>query len=525
MPLYAEKRHYLKRDSDFKKLDYGQIFKERIKKLQLLQNDLRLQVALKRFYQENPICFIEDWVTTYNPNNLEQSTMPFILFKRQRQMIKWLQQRLYRREDGLIEKSREVGASYVAMAFSIWLFLFKPEVTIGFSSKDQKTLDVLGNPSSLLEKGRMILRTIPGIFLPDGFSVEKHCTHLVFKNPSNGSVIYGEVGDDIGRGGRATMYFKDESAFYVRPDIKDAALSHTSNCKIDMSTINKIGSPFHTKRFSGVIPVFVFDWRDDPRKDQNWYDMHYKKNPVATAREINRDWNADDGEVCIPGKWVQKAIYKRIDKKSIEDLPLFAGLDVADEGGDNNVLVIRQGHYVIDIHIWNKGNTHFTANKAFKICIDKGVRFLNYDGIGVGAGLKGEFEKLLAIHSRENNGSSLRIDNIKVGAAAPLSKNKQKEYANLKTYLWFQMRNRFEKTYEFEEHNIECPEKDRIYIPDHTDLIRELSAPGVEYNETGVIALESKKNVKKRLLKSHDVADAFMLAFHTRYKQVFIGKA
>lgn len=57
-------------------------------------------------------------------------------------------------------------------------------------------------------------------------------------NPENGAVIVGEAGDNIGRGNRTSIYFKDESAFYEHPDTIDAALSQTSNCKIDISTPN-----------------------------------------------------------------------------------------------------------------------------------------------------------------------------------------------------------------------------------------------------------------------------------------------
>ncbi|MCV5968466.1 hypothetical protein, partial [Lactococcus petauri] len=73
-------------------------------------------------------------------------------------------------------------------------------------------------------------------------------THLCIVNNDNGSVIKGEAGDNIGRGGRTSIYFKDESAHYERQEIVDAALSATSNCKIDMSSVNGNGNLFYRKR-------------------------------------------------------------------------------------------------------------------------------------------------------------------------------------------------------------------------------------------------------------------------------------
>jgi phage terminase large subunit len=80
-------------------------------------------------------------------------------------------------------------------------------------------------------------------------------------NPENGASIVGEAGDNIGRGNRTSIYFKDESAFYEHADAIDAALSQTSNCKIDVSTPNGAGNAFYRKRHGGKIKVFVFDWR------------------------------------------------------------------------------------------------------------------------------------------------------------------------------------------------------------------------------------------------------------------------
>jgi len=84
-----------------------------------------------------------------------------------------------------------------------------------------------------------------------GFDIKWHAPHLKIVNPETESTITGEAGDNIGRGGRNSIYFKDESAFYEHPLTIDAALSQNSDVKIDVSTPNGIGNPFYQKRFAG----------------------------------------------------------------------------------------------------------------------------------------------------------------------------------------------------------------------------------------------------------------------------------
>jgi phage terminase large subunit len=50
-------------------------------------------------------------------------------------------------------------------------------------------------------------------------------------------------------------------------------------------------------------------------------------------------------------------------------------------------------------------------------------------------------------------------------------------------------------------------------IPDHSDLRKDLLAPGYEFDHSGRLKIESKEDLKKRGLKSTDLADALALTF------------
>ena len=128
------------------------------------------------------------------------------------------------KDDGVLEKARDTGASYMGVIISTHHWLFKPGFKTSVGSRKEKYVDQLGNPDSLLEKSRMILRSLPKWQLPTGYVESVHATSMRFRNPDNGNTITGEVGDEIGRGGRSSWYFLDEAAFIERAEKVEAGL-------------------------------------------------------------------------------------------------------------------------------------------------------------------------------------------------------------------------------------------------------------------------------------------------------------
>ena len=491
---------------------YVDVLTIRSEKLRKIRSNPKLLAASKIYYKNNPVDFVNDWVFTYDPRQ-SPATMPFILFKRQQECIRFLLERWEKKESGLIEKSRDMGLTWLSMAFATWAWLFNDGVSISFGSRKEELVDKIGDPKCIFEKGRMILRYLPKEYLPVGFDVNKHCPHMKFINPQNGSTITGEAGDNMGRGGRSTIYFKDESAFYERPERIDAAISQNSDVKIDISTPNGEGNPFWRKRFSGVIPVFTFHWRDDPRKDNAWYEKQKREigNDVIVAQEIDIDYSAAVENVVIPAKWVRSAVNLDLDEKGL----VYAGLDVADEGGDLNVFILRKGVVVKDIQSWSQGNTTETARKSYAMCEENKVSFFAYDSIGVGAGVKGEMWSIT--RSRKN----ARLTISPFNAAASCTDDSYNDdqgnddlFVNLKAEMWYKMRRRFERTYEKVNGIKDWPDSDLISIPNHSELISELSRPRYERGENGRIKIEPKKKMKARGVKSPNYADALIICFY-----------
>lgn len=377
--------------------DFDAVFRERARRLMLLRKDIAaggtMLRDLKVYYAHNPADFISGFGVTIDPRVTgkgQSAVMPFLLFPRQREMIEWILDRMAGDEPGIVEKSRDVGASWVAMALMCTLCIFRPQMMFGIGSAKEDKVDRTGDPDTLFFKAREFLRCLPAEFR--GGWTAKNSAHMRLVFPETGSSITGEAGDNIGRGGRKLAYFIDESAHLDRPYLVDASLASTTNCRIDMSSVNGMANSFAERRHSGKIPVFTFRWTDDPRKDAKWYKNYLDRNgPLVTAQEVDLNYSASVDMQLIRAEWVQAAVDAH--KKLGGDFTgrKLSALDVADSGMDRNAWALRNGVVLTDVQSWsgNESDIHATAERAAMLCDHAGANECIYDSMGVGAGVKG----------------------------------------------------------------------------------------------------------------------------------------
>lgn len=484
-------------DFDWKSPDYTNVYESRVAMLERIRKpgfDLK---ALKEYYSDNPVDFITDFGMTFDPRMSDlglPTTMPFILFPRQEEFIEWLHTRWQGREDGLAEKSRDMGVSWLCVAYAVWMWLFKTGSVVGFGSRKETYVDDIGNPNSLFWKVRSFISFLPPEFKPFGFNDKVHAPFMKITNPENGSVILGEAGTNIGRGGRTSIYFKDESAFYEQPELIDAALSQTSNCKIDVSTPNGAGNPFYRKRHSGKVHVFIFDWRDDPRKDEAWYkDQLERYDAVVVAQEIDRNYEASVSNAFIPADIVKDAAAKGpADVMPIGGLRI--GVDVARFGDDKSVISIRRGRVLLKQVEFIKLDTAQVAAHVRNIVSSYAEKpeQIAVDTIGVGAGvadmLRGWFPDTI-------NKKTGKVEQIVVDVNSALRMGDGQHY-NLRAFMWAQMKE-WLKT---------------ASIPADPELRVDLTALRYEFR-AGELLLESKEKAKLRGVKSPDRADSLAMTF------------
>lgn len=455
----------------------------------------------------HPLHWINHHVLTYDPR-LTPAVRPFDLWPRQADLICWLSEREQKQEGGLIVKARDMGVTFLCTAFALHQFLFRRGCSIGFGSRKLELVDRLGDMDSLFEKIRFMLYALPAWMLPRGFDRKRDDNHARVLNPANESSLTGEGGENIGRGGRKTIYFVDEAAFLEHPESIDRALSATTRVRIDASTPNGLGNPFATKRFGGAFPVFEFSWRDDPRKDDAWYAEQVRTlGPTTVAQEIDRDFSASVEGICIPAAWVRAAVGLALPSGP----RVVAGLDVGEYGSDPSVFIARAGPVVRPPVAWGRCNATETAWRARDEAVKSGAAVVCYDAGGVGAGVRGAWETATTLPFGP---LAVLFGESPTDDYWPDGKTSKEKVLNLRAEMWWKLRARFEKAYEFVEKGTRHPPDEMISIPDHPQLIVELSLPIAERTETGKIKLESKDKMRARGVKSPNFADALAVAFH-----------
>jgi len=522
----------------------------------------KLLSALKTHYLHNPADFINDFGMTFDPRNGPNglpSVLPFKLFPKQREFVEWVDRLRRQGAKGMADKSRDMGFSWLLVSTAATLCLFGTQMTFGFGSRDEDSVDEGGNPDSLFWKLRFFVENLPEEFRGD-WDRKKHSAHMRVSFPSTGSVITGDAGKNIGRGGRSQVYVVDEAASLEHPLLVEAALSANTNCRIDVSTPRGMGNPFAQKRHGGKFPVFSMHWREDPRKTnpvptypilnadgeptgqlETWYEKQVRElDPVTLAQEVNLDYTASATGVLIPSEWVQAAVDAHL-RLGIEVTGAKRGaLDVADEGVDHNALAERRGILVDDVTSWSgEGSDIFaTVAKAFGMCDEAGIDVLDYDADGLGAGVRGDARVI-----NEKRAAKIKVEPFRgsgavfkpedpIPSAVPVGKSDRSErknerrnkdyFKNAKAQAWWNLRVRFMRTHRAlamhaagENWREAYDEDDLIALNgkmrEIVKLTMELSQPTADHS-TGKVVIDKAPAGTR----SPNLADAVMIAFAPR---------
>lgn len=501
------------------------------------QNELSKQAELYKC-RTDPVHWFNHWIWTYDPRGMSYglpANLPFVLRPKQVELVDWLLERENTQTHGLIEKSRDEGMSYVVLGFFLHRWLFVEGFAGGVGSRKEELVDKKGDPKTLFHKIRDMFSKMPDWMKPKGFVEKVHDNYMRIINPDNGATITGEAGDNIGRGGRTTMYFLDEWAFVERQEAVDAAISQNTNVHIKGSTPNGIGDRFHQDRFSGRYSVFTMPWRENP--DKNWTvfyngkEIHpwYEKqlatlDDVVLAQEVDINYAASVEGVLIPSAWVQLSIDAHL-KLGIDPTgDRIGGLDVADEGKDKNSLVCRHGVVMDYLDTWSgKGDDIFgTTQRAMDISIERSIDTLFYDADGLGAGCRGD-SRVINELQREKGLPEVDVQPFRGSGAVHDPDGQMVEsrlnkdfFANLKAQSWWSLRLRFQETFRALE--------GREYDP---DMIISLSSKDIDPKELALLTTElsqptyTKNGVGKILVNkqpdgtaSPNRADGVMICFN-----------
>lgn len=239
--------------------------------------------AIAAICARNPAFFFDTFVWTYDPRR-KPSRQPFILYDYQRQALSDLDDAVGTRDIAIL-KSRDMGASWLALTTFLWRWLFAPVAeSYLLVSRNESYVD--GGSKSLFWKLDYVLETLP-IWLKPQFIRNK----LRLTNQNTGSSIDGEsTTGQVARGDRRTAILLDEFAafelqdgFNVMSSTRDATM-----CRVFMSTPNGTGNAFHAVAENKNIAKIWMHWSKHPIKAKGLYEVNGKKRSPWYDREVER---------------------------------------------------------------------------------------------------------------------------------------------------------------------------------------------------------------------------------------------
>lgn len=511
---------------DWRQPDYRPVYDWRMDRLKRIRANPHRLPALKAYYRDNPAQFIIDWGQTFDPRNADigmPTWMPFLLFPKQEEWVSWFLERWGKREPGIVEKSRDMGMSWLTIATAATLCIFRPGLVFGFGSRKEDLVDKIGDPDSLFWKAREFVAGLPPEFRA-GWNRDKHAPHMLMTFPATGSTMKGEAGDNIGRGGRTAAYFVDEAAHIERPKLVESSLSATTNCRIDLSSVNGMANPFAVKRHGGKISVFTFHWRDDPRKNEAWYQSKREQlDDVTVAQEIDLDYAASVEGVVIPSAWVQASVDAHLKLNVPPTGAKVGAMDVADEGRDMNAFAASHGILLLHLEEWSGagGDIFGSVERSFGLCDEHDLEQFKYDADGLGAGVRGDAR---VINERRKKAGQRQVlveafrgsEGVFKPEAEDVKGRKNKDYfANRKAQAWWALRTRFLKTYRAVREGKPFEPDEIISIsgtlPLRSKLLGELSQVTYSINGVGKLLIDKAPDGTR----SPNLADVVMIKFST----------
>ena len=245
-------------------------------------------------------------------------------------------------------------------------------------------------------------------------------------------------------------------------------------------THNRLKDEWWTRRVScldstRVSKEYVEDMKSRYGEESNAY-------RIRVLGEFPRS----DDDTIIPMELLESA--KHRDTRAYEDAPIVWGLDVARFGSDSSVLCKRQSNVVQTLERWrNLDLMQLTGAVVaqYEACDHKSKPAeILVDSIGLGAGVVDRLREL-----------KLPARGINVSESPAMGGT----YLNLRAELWHKAKAWLEKR--------DCK------IPNNEDLIGELATVRYTFTSNGKIKIESKDDIRRRGLKSPDMADAFVLTF------------
>jgi hypothetical protein len=166
----------------------------------------------------------------------------------------------------LVEKSRDMGASWMFQIFEVWLALFHDNFQLLNISRSAEAVDS-ASKNSLFAKVRFILEHIP-----DWLRGETNDVKFNFEFERTGSEITGVASTGVsGTGGRASIVFVDEFSVIKEDSHVRQNTASIADCRFFNGTHFGVGGEFYNMTISPEIIKIRMHWIQHPKKNTHLY--------------------------------------------------------------------------------------------------------------------------------------------------------------------------------------------------------------------------------------------------------------
>lgn len=231
---------------------------------------------------------------------------------------------------------------------------------------------------------------------------------------------------------------------------------------------------------------------DSPRVSQAYIDHaieRYGADSNSYRVRVLGEFPRGDDDAVIPLYMIEEAIDR--DVEANPDSAIIWGLDPARFGDDRTALAKRKGNILLEpVRWWVKQDLMQTTGRVVReyeeTPLNERPDEIVVDVNGMGAGVVDRMRE-----------SGLPVRGVNVAQLASREEQFQRQYSE----LWWMARDWFERG--------DCR------VPDDPAFLREIVRPTYRLLSNGKILVESKSDVKKRVLErqSPDLAEAFILTF------------
>jgi hypothetical protein len=259
------------------------------------------------------------WIQNPRAEDITKKNIPFLLWDYQERAAEEIIRAIVFGYDLPIEKSRDMGLSWLLVAIFVWGWHFHGfDILVG--SQKAENVDTRGNIKTLLEKARYIISRSPNWLLPE-LQDKKHDKSMLLVHPSSSATFAGESNNiNFGRSDRRKAILFDEFASWEMTDRAAwQSCGSSTSCRIPLSTANTRGTNCH---FFTVVnnakkkdnPYLRLHWTLHPLFAQGlyyddlgnarspWYDEQCKR--ASTLQEVHQeldiDYEASAGDKVFP---------------------------------------------------------------------------------------------------------------------------------------------------------------------------------------------------------------------------------